>query len=169
MASDSKLEKSVKRYSDIFGTVLLGMHQDLKAQQQTVDRKLADWEQLAQKRSDEISAAKAAVASIGDELKSRAISVSDACKRVERVVESTNLAMTKQLNAIDAASATLFEDIKLLLNDARAESARRLEAIEQIQSLHQARVDAFAKQTRRFLLVAVGIATALIVFGMFIR
>lgn len=169
MASDSKLEKSVKRYSDIFGTVLLGMHQDLKAQQQVVDRKLADWEQSAQKRSDDISAAKAAVTAIGDELRSRAISVGEACKRVEHVVEATNVAMTKQLDAIDSASATLFEDIKSLLNEARAESAKRLETIEQMQSLHQSRVDAFAKQTRRILLGTVAIAAALIVLGMFIR
>ncbi len=169
MDSDSKLEKSIKRYSDIFGTVLLGMHQDLQAQQQTVDKKLAEWDQFARKRSEDLEAAKAAVISIQDEITTSAAEVGNACKRLESAVESTSLAMVKQLDAIDAASTRLFEDIKSLLDQTRTESATRLEAIEQMQALHQARTEAFAKQTRYFLVAAVGIAAALIVLGMFVR
>lgn len=43
MTATSKLESSIKEYTDVYGTILLGMHQDLQAQQETVDRKLAAW------------------------------------------------------------------------------------------------------------------------------
>jgi hypothetical protein len=169
MASDSKLAKSIKRYSDIFGTVLLGMHQDLTTQQQTVDKKLAVSEEQWRTRSEEIVAVKIAVTSVGDEVKSRAIAIEYACERLERVIESTNSAMTNQLNAIDAASTGLFEDIKLLLNQAKTESAKRLESIEQMQSQYQTHSEELAKQTRRLLFMAVVMTMTIVVLGVFLR
>jgi chromosome segregation ATPase len=169
MASDSKLEKSIKRYSDVFGTVLLGMHQDLQAQQQTVDKKLAEWDQSARKRSEEVQLAQAAITSSRDEIKSMADDVGDACKDLANAVESTNSAIARQLNAIDAASTRLFKDIRALLEQIRIDTDKRLEAIAQLQELHQAKVEAFARQTRYFLLVAVGIAAVLVGLGVIMR
>ncbi|HWB44409.1 MAG TPA: hypothetical protein VG900_03145 [Hyphomicrobiaceae bacterium] len=163
------MEKSIKKYSDVFGTVLLGMHQDLQAQQQTVDRKIAEWNQLARKRSEEILSVQVAVSSSREEIKSIASDIGNAGKELESAVETTRHAITTQLDAIDAASTRLFEDIRALLEYTRSENAKCLDSLQQLQTLHQAKVEAFARQTRHLLLGAIGIATALVVLAIFAR
>ena len=133
MTSNADLEKSIRRYSDTFGTVLLGMHQDLQNRQHEVDRKLNAWHEKAEAFAAEINAAHTDIQTSAKKLMEQ-ISVETTQLRAER--NDTMSKITLILSEITAASSRLEEatgtaisNIDRQLHDVETASTKQLQTV----------------------------------------
>jgi hypothetical protein len=126
MASNAELEKAIKRYSDVFETVLLGMHQELHAQQHTVEKKLESWNTHAGKRSEEIDAARAEAVSAAEEMQTRVRSL--VAQETSRLGKDREGAMAEVRAACEQFASSVdstARDMKGMLDEAHKSSTRQ--------------------------------------------
>lgn len=133
MTSNADLEKSIRRYSDTFGTVLLGMHQDLQNQQHIVDCKLNAWHEKAETYAAEITADHTDIQTSTKKLMEQ-ISVETTQLQAERNATMSKIAVilsdiTDASSRLDEAIGIAVTNIERQLHDVETASTKQFQTV----------------------------------------